>query len=96
MSELVDLCKAHGIGVVVCVYPSPAQIIARDLNSIQVQVWRKFAQEKEVDFVNLFPKFIGQETGRAREVYREYFIEGDVHWNPAGHQLVAEELLKHL
>lgn len=96
MSELVDLCKAHGIGVVVCVYPSPAQIIARDLNSIQVQTWRHFTKEKQVGFMNLFPKFIGEEVGRAREVYREYFIEGDVHWNPAGHRLVAEELLKHL
>ena len=41
-------------------------------------------------------KTVAEDRGRPRAVWKKYFIEGDVHWNPAGHALVAEALAKHL
>jgi hypothetical protein len=96
MRQLVEQCKARGIAVTVCVYPSPVQILMNDLDSLQVKFWRKFTSEMQLAFVNLFPNFIGEEVGRPRGVYKKYFIEGDVHWNAAGHELVAGVLRKQL
>jgi hypothetical protein len=96
MRALVELCRARGIAVTVCVYPSPVQILMEDEDSLQVRFWREFAAEAGVGFVDLFPRFVGKEAGRPRAVYKRYFIEGDVHWNAAGHELVAEALLERL
>lgn len=92
MRKLVELCQAHGIGVVLCVYPSPVQIYMNDLESVQVTFWLRFAEENGCKLVNLFPDFVGPEAGRPGAVYRRYFIERDIHWNPAGHRLVAQRL----
>ena len=89
MQGLVDLCRARGIPVTIVVYPSPVQILMEDLESLQVTFWRQFAADAAVKFVNLFPSFIGKDVGRPRGVYRKYFIEGDMHWNAAGHAFVA-------
>ena len=44
--------------------------------------------------MNLAPAFFF--AGPAEKVLDELFIEGDVHWNRAGHRLVANEFLKEL
>jgi len=96
MQALVALCRARGIGVRVCVYPSPVQILMKDRDSIQVSFWREFCQAEDVELIDLFPTFLGKDAGRPRAVYNEYFIPGDMHWNAAGHRLVAAALLERL
>jgi hypothetical protein len=96
MTALAELCKARGIHLTVVVYPSPVQILMQDLESLQVTFWRAFASERALGFVNLFPNFVGPAAGRPRAVWEKFFIAGDVHWNPAGHARVADELVKHL
>lgn len=96
MHALAELCKARSIRLTVVVYPSPVQILMDDLDSLQVRTWRDFCAEHALAFVNLFPLFVGKDVGRPRGIWKKYFIEGDVHWNPAGHERVADELLKHL
>jgi len=40
--------------------------------------------------IDLFPPFVGRAPHPAfRDIYMKYFIPDDVHWNPAGHVLVA-------
>jgi hypothetical protein len=96
MQALAELCKSRSIRLTVVVYPSPVQILKEDLDSLQVRFWRDFCVEQSLAFVDLFPLFVGKDVGRPRGVWKKYFIEGDVHWNPAGHERVAEELRKHL
>lgn len=92
MGKLVELCRENGISVTVAVYPWPRQIFAGDIDSIQVRYWRDFCKERGISFIDLFPYFF---DGRpAEEVYRDYFIPGDVHWNAAGHRLVADTLFR--
>jgi hypothetical protein len=93
MRALIELCRARGIAVTVCVYPSPVQILMKDEDSLQSRTWREFCAEMGtgVAFVDLFPLF-GKAAGKPRGVYNRYFIPGDVHWNAAGHELVAEAL----
>jgi hypothetical protein len=93
MRKLVELCRAHGIRMTVVVYPWPGQIRAGDLDSVQARFWSRFCDAHQVRFVNLFPAFVPGSSEEAEEVVRRYFRRGDVHWNEAGHELIARELL---
>lgn len=90
MDELSGLLKDHGIKLSIAVYPWPDQIVHRDLRSRQVQFWEDWAGRHGVQFINLFPVFISDRAPNA--VIEQFFIKGDVHWNKAGHALVADRL----
>jgi hypothetical protein len=94
MAELQKLCAQHGIRMTIVVYPSPYQLTADSLEGIPATFWRKFAEERRVGFLNLFPAFIGAEPPQT--VYAKYFIKGDIHWNEAGNRHVAEAVLEHI
>jgi hypothetical protein len=80
--------------VTIVVYPSPYQLTGSNLVGIPVTFWRAFAEEHRIDFLNLFPTFIGSEPPEI--VYPRYFIKGDTHWNEAGNRHVAEAVLQHI
>ena len=90
MSELISLCRQNEIEPTIIVYPGPIQIRVGDLNNLQVTTWKRFAAQEGVGMMNLFPAFF--EVGAAEKNYKRFFIENDIHWSPAGHQLVATEL----
>lgn len=95
MQQLVELCRERDIHVSIAVYPWPEQILFNDLNSVQVTFWKEFCEKNEVRFINLFPEFI--KPGRNADVIvKQYYIEGDMHWNQAGHRLVADGVFKYL
>jgi len=95
MRALVELCRARGIAVTVVVYPSPVQILMKDVDSLQSRTWREFCAAENVAFVDLFPVFHGA-AELPRGIYKRFFIPGDVHWNAEGHALVAGELARRL
>lgn len=94
MQKLVELCEKRDISVTIAVYPWQAQILYRDLDSIQVKFWQKFCEDNNITFINLFPEFINEVEPEV--VYNTYFIPGDVHWNAAGHLLVANKVLEYI
>ncbi len=91
MDLLYQLLQQHEIQMSIAVYPWPDQILHADLSSRQVTFWQEWAKNKSVIFLNFFPSFIFPEKN-PKQVIRKYFIEGDVHWNEAGHEFVAQEL----
>jgi hypothetical protein len=94
MDALQELLAQHGIGLTVAVYPWPDQVLLGDRDSTQVSVWRAWAAERGAGFIDYFPRFVG--VGDPRERVRHDFIPGDIHWNEAGHRIVAEALVEHL
>jgi len=94
MTELQKLCDKHGIRLNIVIYPSPYQLTRSNLAGIPVTYWRKFAEERGIGFLNLFPVFIGSEPPET--VYAKYFIKGDIHWNEAGNRLVVQAVLTHI
>ena len=42
----------------IAVYPWSTQLYYKDLESIQVKIWKEFSQENNVEFINLFPLVI--------------------------------------
>ena len=92
MVRLNALLIDRGINLIIAVYPRTDQIMRRDLDSIQVRFFRDWAAENDAYFLNLFPWFINQQDPTS--VVLKYHIPGDVHWNEAGHKLVAEVFLE--
>ena len=76
------------------IYPWPEQVLAGDLESIQVTHWRAWCEERGVPLIDYFPVFIRGTTRRGHEKMLErFYMPGDVHWTEKGHQLVAEVFL---
>ena len=89
LNDIAHLLKAAKVKLTLVVYPWKHQIIHGDLNSRQVTIWKPWAEKNGVDFINVFPDFInGDESASTK-----YFLDGDVHWNEAGHELVAKRLI---
>ncbi|GJL50508.1 MAG: hypothetical protein NPIRA01_17350 [Nitrospirales bacterium] len=90
---LYQLLRRHQKGMTIAVYPWPDQIVHKDLHSRQVTFWEEWAQKHSVNFFNFFPLFILPDDD-PKGVLDKYFIEGDVHWNEQGHEIMAHELLR--
>lgn len=97
LDRLLDVLRAHGTGLTVVVYPWPDQILNGDLQSRQVTFWQAWTTDRNVQFINLFPAFISDEQNESythrKATIQKYYIPGEVHWNEAGHRLVAESFL---
>jgi len=91
MDRLLALLRRNGIALTVAVYPWPDQIRHHDGDSKQVTFWSGWAKANGVGCIDYFPRFI--DGTPAREVLDRYFIRGDVHWNEAGHRLIADGFL---
>jgi hypothetical protein len=94
MRNLVGLCKGKRIKMTIVVYPWLQQIVSQDLDSVQVRTWRDFARVNGAGFINLFPTFIDGTPIEIAE--KRFFLEGDLHWNAAGHRLVANTVLERI
>jgi hypothetical protein len=92
LNHLLDLCRKHDIYLTLVVYPWPDQIVRNDLYSVQVRYWEDWTKENGIQFINLFPVFIPSPYNEhnVRKTLDTYFLHGDLHWNEAGHRLVAE------
>jgi hypothetical protein len=91
MGMLRELLLKNGIELYLCVYPWPQQIVFDTAESRQVQYWREWAREEDVPFLEYFSAFMS--AGKL-EALHQYFIPGDIHWNEAGHALVARRFLE--
>jgi lysophospholipase L1-like esterase len=96
MDQLHQLLELNDIKLTIAVYPWPDQILGYDLNSLQVKYWRKWAQQKRIDFLNYFPCFINKSSISINSrlgVIKKYFIDRDVNLNEEGHKLIASEYI---
>ena len=99
MTLLYELLDRIGVKLSVGVYPWPAQIIEMARNNtnknLQVDLWRDFCVNKCKNFINLFPRYYDEiKNSSVEDVYRAYFIKGDLHYNREGNRLIYEALLE--
>jgi hypothetical protein len=95
MDRLRKLMQFHGKRLTIAIYPWPAQVYADDIASIQVKFWTDWARQGSVDILNYFPCFFPapDDRGTRLDTLRRYYVAGDVHWNAAGHKVVADGFL---
>ena len=97
MSKFLEVCKNKSIeDVYIVVYPWPNNILNANKEILYTLYWERFAKEKHLKFINLFPVFINEKLLIPSETVKKYYIDGDCHWNSNGHRLVADEILKQL
>ncbi|MGE4609202.1 MAG: GDSL-type esterase/lipase family protein [Myxococcota bacterium] len=81
------LCAERKVAFYLGIYPHPAQLSGDHcVDSEYRMIFRGFARRNGIELIDLFPVFC-----ELRD-WPEYFIDGDIHWNARGHELVAERL----
>lgn len=94
MTELHELLENNKIRLSVGVYPYPAQLLYDREESLQVKIWREFCETRCKHFYNSFPTFFEKVNHYGQmETIDRFFIEGDVHHNYLGSELLAREFL---
>jgi hypothetical protein len=92
MQQLVELCKRHDVTMTIAVYPWAHLVEKRDLHSLMVTVWSRFAARNGISLINYFPDFINDTL--AQTVVEENFRPVDKHWTEHGHAIIAKRLLQ--
>ena len=90
LGRVADYCEQAALPLTLVVYPWPRQLGPEWMEGIHVDEIREFATEHAVRLVDLYPVF--EDAGSPGRVRKLYFFQGDIHWNPAGHELVARVL----
>ena len=96
MNKLLELTKEHKIDLTIAVYPHVSQIWYDDLNSMHVQIWKDWSKKNQIKFINYFPDFIskGLSSSEKIQLFKKYFLPGDVHYNKKGNKLIADKFIK--
>jgi hypothetical protein len=89
LKKLNNLLVENNVKTYLIVYPWPAQILYGD--SRHQVYWEKFSNENNINFINLYDQFKGDNK---REVILNNFIYGDIHWNKNGNHKILEGLSK--
>lgn len=92
IGALALFLKSRGIPLTLVVYPYPFHVMEGKADRAIQKIWSRWCAENGVDFIDLFPEFVGRGSGR--QTVETCYLEGDCHWNAQGHARVAEALLK--
>jgi lysophospholipase L1-like esterase len=94
MDQLHTIALRHNLALTLAIYPWPQQIRYDPSVSIHVSHWRKWAKNHNAGFINLFSAFAS--PGKPDAIIEKYFLRHDVHWNAAGHQVIADRVIREL
>jgi hypothetical protein len=96
INKLLFLLKDNNIDLTIAVYPHPSQIWYEDLASIQVDVWKKWSQENNINFINYFPDFVSKGLSKTEklQILRKYYVFGDSHFNKEGNLVLAHKFIE--
>jgi hypothetical protein len=80
----------------IAVYPWSTQLYFKDLESMQVKIWKNFSEENKVEFIDLFPLFLDAKDNQENIMnkIKKYYIPFDVHFNKEGNKIIADYFLK--
>ena len=90
MTKLAAFLSKRDIKLTIVVFPHPIQLLKKDLDSLHVKFWRDWTTRNKADFINLYPYFINNRD--PEEIYRDFYIPYDIHFNPKGHAFFASSL----
>jgi hypothetical protein len=95
MERVATLLESRGIKLSVGVYPWPAQLLFDREDSLQVEMWKKFCEQRCENFYNAFPSFFSAvRTTGVHSTIVKYYFPGDMHFGKEGNALVAETILR--
>ena len=96
MILLNELCKKNNIKLSIAVYPWISQIYYNDIDSLHVDIWKKFSTERDLTFYNLFPDLINYDKNLSKsDIIKKLTIQFDAHFNFEGNKVIAQGFLNH-
>ena len=95
MERVATLLESRGIKLSVGVYPWPAQLLFDQEDSMQVQVWKKFCEQRCDNFYDAFPSFFSAvRTTGVHSAIVKYYFPGDMHFGKEGNAVIADTILR--
>lgn len=104
IGDIVAICRRHGIGYTLAIYPWGHQVGDREWRS-----GRRFFMPADAEVSDDVRRIVGERAQRlgvehidAFDAFRAYdgeaplYFEHDMHWTPAGHAVMAEVLTTQL
>ncbi len=93
METLYEILNAKNISLSIVVYPHPVQIYNNNLYSRNEKIWENFCIQRCKKFYNLSKSF-KYNTIPSIEIIKKYYIDGDIHFNEKGAELISKLFLK--
>ena len=94
MQDLYLLLDNRSIKLSVAVYPWPGTLRFDNPENTQVKLWRDFCKNNCSNFYNFMPKFFSEiEKKDFYHSYKKFYIEGDIHFNRYGNEIIANEFI---
>ena len=95
MKNLHLLLNKNSINLSVAVYPWPGTLRYDKSENLQVSIWREFCKNRCLKFYNFMPNFFSKiNEDDFYSTYKEYFIEGDIHFNSQGNKIISDNFIK--
>ncbi len=89
MVKLNQLCLKNNISLKIIIYPWQNNIGYK--KNIQEIIWKDFANQNKIEFLNLFPAFEKKCKNDGKNCF-DLFIPSDPHWSKTGHKFVADKI----
>jgi lysophospholipase L1-like esterase len=94
IGDLADFLRVRNIPMTLVIYPWPYHVERKVQESSVERIWAPWCKARGIIFMDLFPEFISAANGQ--EARQLYYLQGDCHWNAAGHAKVAAALLSQI
>jgi hypothetical protein len=95
VSQISDEAKKNYGNVYILIYPWPAQLAHADKFNWSAWVKNLCLKVSCITVIDTIPHFrrLARENS---DWLREYYLQGDIHFNERGNRIIAEHLLKHI
>jgi lysophospholipase L1-like esterase len=90
MDKVLSLAKKHRAKLTLAIYPWPHQL-AKPKPDHYRSLWQRWSRERGVELIDYYSDFTREPPSM---VYAKYFIQGDVHWNRMGHEIIAKRFTR--
>lgn len=95
MEKLHSLLEKNNIPLSIAVFPHPATLKFDIAENLHLKTWKNFCEQRCKTFFNIMtPFFKIKETIGFRDLYFQYYIDGDLHFNENGNKIIAESFLE--
>ncbi len=94
MEKLYELLKLNNIELSIAVYPWPSTLKFDEENNLHLKTWQNFCISRCKSFFNIMnPFFEAKNEMNFNKLYYKYYIDGDIHFNEAGNDVLSETFL---
>ena len=94
MENLHSLLSSKSIKFSIAVYPWPGTLMFDKPENVHVKMWNNFCKKKCNKFYNFMPLFFDEvKSYNFYDSYKKIFIEGDIHFDDYGSEILAKEFL---